>query len=365
MKYELDCKTHVIDSLLFWIEKFVVYKVSTLSRRHIENIDKLNIVMEQIKEGTESIEELSLLVKKARNLGAISMHTYFNPLQKLLLYIQKYDNHISTLKNIDEEYIIEFLLDACVNYAAATKKNYRVSIINFFKYIDKQNINNGIRYMFDIELKHISWITKGGIRLPTYLDDDNLKIFFDGLLAYSKQSSKCFYRNATMIYVILNTGLRASEVINLRVKDVSITGSFYVLTVIGKGNKERKVLLENEVLEKYLSTININDPQSLIFTNLKGNALHQSYLHRQIMHILDMTGIKTEKKGAHLLRHTFATRLYMQTKDLVLVQEIMGHGDINTTRIYTHFDNSKLEGSLGLMKEFTATTSEVCEIMQI
>jgi len=354
MKYELDCKSSVGKSLLFWIEKFVVYKVSTLSRRHIENIDKLNIVMEQIKEGTESIEELSLLVKKARNLGAISMHTYFNPLKKLLLYIQKHDKNITTLKKIDEEYIVDYLLDACVSYSAATKKNYRVALINFFKYVDKQNIDNGIRHIFDIELKHISWITKGGTRLPTFLDDDNLKKFFDGLKEYTRLPSKCFYRNATMIYIILNTGLRATEVLNLRVKDITTAGSFYVLTVIGKGNKERKVLLENEILEDYLRTIDTSNRETIIFPNLKGKVLHQSYLHRQIMYILDMVGIKTAKKGAHLLRHTFATRLYQQTKDLVLVQEVMGHSDINTTRIYTHFDNSKLEGSLGLMSEFVA-----------
>jgi integrase/recombinase XerD len=125
-----------------------------------------------------------------------------------------------------------------------------------------------------------------------------------------------------------------------------------MIQVIGKRNKARSVLVGTEVLNDYLSKINISQNENYIFTNKKGNILTQSYFHRQIMQIIDMKNIKTAKKGVHLLRHTFATRLYQQTKDLVLVQEVLGHGDINTTRIYTHFSNHRLEACVGIMDEF-------------
>ena len=59
--------------------------------------------------------------------------------------------------------------------------------------------------------------------------------------------------------------------------------------------------------------------------------------------ILLFAGIRKDKNGAHMLRHTFATRLYQQNHDLVLVQEALGHADLNTSRIYTHFDKERLK----------------------
>ena len=352
MKYELDCKSDINDSLLFWIEKYMVYKLITLSRRHIDDINDLNDIIQEIKNGTKSIKELHVLIKKARKIGIISMHTYFNPLEKLFQYIKENNKNMKFLKMIDEEYLVEYLLDITSKAANATKKNYRAILIDFFKYIDKQNLTDGIKYHFDIDLKSISWIKNSNKKLPIYLDDDNLSIFFQAIRDYESSSEKCLYRNATIIYTILNTGLRASEVLNIKVKDITTVGSFHMIEVIGKGNKERKVLLQSEILDKYLTTIDTSSNENLIFPNLKNKALHQSYLHRQIMYILNMGNIKVAKKGAHLLRHTFATRLYQQTKDLVLVQEVMGHSDINTTRIYTHFNNNKLEASVGIMDEF-------------
>lgn len=305
MKYELNYKNTTEKSLLFWIERFIVYKISTLSRRHIKDIDELSLFIKKIKKGTENIEELHSFIKQIRNLGAISLHIYFNPLHKLLLYIQEFGEHIETLENIDEEYIIDFLLETTADYSNATKKNYRVAIVNFFKYIDKQNTSNGSKHIFDMELQGISWVHKKTKRLPIFLDDKNLKKFFEGLQEYSKLPSKCIFRNTTMLYLILHTGLRSSEVLNLKIKDISRTSNFYILKVIGKGDKERKVLVDCKILEKYLDTIDKTNIDSLVFPNLKDEVITQAYLHRQVMYILDMVGIKTSKKGLTPLKAYF------------------------------------------------------------
>ena len=62
------------------------------------------------------------------------------------------------------------------------------------------------------------------------------------------------------------------------------------------------------------------------------------------------SNINKSKKGPHFLRHTFASLLYMKSKDLVLVQEALGHADINTSRIYTHFDKDKLKVAMDIYK---------------
>ena len=81
---------------------------------------------------------------------------------------------------------------------------------------------------------------------------------------------------------------------------------------------------------------------NLLFCNQKGTPLSQAYMYTTVEKILLEAGIRKEKNGNHMLRHTFATLLYQKSKDLILVQESLGHADINTSRIYTHFDKSKL-----------------------
>ena len=81
---------------------------------------------------------------------------------------------------------------------------------------------------------------------------------------------------------------------------------------------------------------------NLLLCNQKGKKLTQAYISRLVEQILLSAGLRKEKNGAHMLRHTFATLLYQNSKDLILVQESLGHADINTSRIYTHFDTSRL-----------------------
>jgi integrase/recombinase XerD len=78
----------------------------------------------------------------------------------------------------------------------------------------------------------------------------------------------------------------------------------------------------------------------------------QAYVSRIVEHMLAIAGVRKEKNGAHMLRHTFATLLYHKRKDIVLVQEALGHASLNTSRIYTHFDSNKLKEAANVAEEF-------------
>ena len=103
-------------------------------------------------------------------------------------------------------------------------------------------------------------------------------------------------------------------------------------------------MIKRHLIEELLNRLpaNMLSDQGLLFTNRDGKALTQAYVSRMVEQILFKAGIRKQKNGAHMLRHTFATMLYQKQKDLVLVQEALGHASLDTSRIYTHFDNGKL-----------------------
>ena len=90
-----------------------------------------------------------------------------------------------------------------------------------------------------------------------------------------------------------------------------------------------------------------------IFCNFKNKILTQAYVSRSVENILTFAGIRKEKNGAHMLRHSFATLLYQKSLDLVLVQEALGHSSIATSRIYTHFDKTRLSKTTSIMDNIT------------
>ena len=157
-----------------------------------------------------------------------------------------------------------------------------------------------------------------------------------------------------IITLIIYTGIRVSEALNLEAKDIWREShqdsdkklDVFLLKVQGKGDKSRVVMIKASYIDALLSAwlkIRSNLPQTkLLFCNKNAKALSQPYIYKVIEGILLSAGIKKEKMGPHMLRHSFATLLYNQHRDLILVQEALGHADLNTSRIYTHFDKSAL-----------------------
>ena len=151
MRYKVDAKEVFEASLLFWLDKFMKSKLTSLSNRHVEENQKLSAIIGTLNRGTKSMDELMEQMREARNIGLIGINLYMSPLEKLYHYITPM--RMQSLKEIDEEIISEFLASQTGSLSDATKKNYRMAIISFFKFIDKQNEeDNGTAHQFRIEL---------------------------------------------------------------------------------------------------------------------------------------------------------------------------------------------------------------------
>jgi integrase/recombinase XerD len=345
MKHPIDCEDTFDKSFLFWLSSFVRYKVTSLSNRHVSDNNELAFLIKDLRETFTDIDELKLIVKKLRNIGINGIHVYFLPLSKLFVHLQTFGAR--SLKEIDEELLREFLASATSSLADASKKNHKVAIVDFFNYIDKHNSNNNDNsaFRFGIELSNWAGLGgKSGQKLPEYMHKKEVKKFIKAIDKYPF-SPKIIYRNRLIIKLILYTGIRVSEALKLSIKDMIREDDYFVFKVLGKGNKPRVAMIKQKIIQSDLDNwLNQRKCNSdILVCNRKGNVMTQAYISRQVENILKSINLRKEKNGAHMLRHTFATMLYQKSKDLILVQESLGHSDINTSRIYTHFDTDKLK----------------------
>ncbi|MCT7910486.1 tyrosine-type recombinase/integrase [Arcobacter lacus] len=347
MRYELDFKNNFNDTLLFWLERFIRNKLTTLSNRQVLQKEKLASIIQQLVKGTKSIDELAFIAKEARNIGLAGVNTYFNPLFKLYNFLINLG--LASMKEIDEELLSDFLASETSSLSDASKKNHRIALLSFFSYIDKQNQNeDGSSYLFKIELKNWSGLSgKSGTKLPSFMNKDEIDRFLKAIDDFEFTDNTGF-RNRLIIKIIIYTGIRVSEILNLRIKDIFKEDNVYMLQIKGKGNKPRVVMIKSSIIEKELQNwLDMRVCNSdLLVCNQKGERLTQAYISRVVENILISAGIRKEKNGAHMLRHSFATLLYQKHHDLILVQEALGHADINTSRIYTHFDKERLKKTM-------------------
>ena len=339
MKYALDCKDSFENSFIFWLTRYVKFKLSSLSNKELRDPKALASVNFALSRDIKNIDQLDGLVKSARNAGLTGINTYFNPLKKIFETLKFYE--LESLKQIDEELLSEVLASVTGGLSDASKKNYRISAINFFAFLDKQNEEDGKAHVFDIELKN--WGGVGGARgqkLPEFMSEDEVKRFLEAIENAEFKSNA--NRNKLIIKIIIFTGIRVSEALSLKRKDIAEDGELYVM-------------IKRRLIEAHLDAIAINyiNKEGYLFINKKGTRLTQAYVSRIVEQILFKAGIRKEKNGAHMLRHTFATMLYKKQKDLVLVQEALGHASLNTSRIYTHFDSEKLKLAAQVAEELS------------
>ena len=233
-----------------------------------------------------------------------------------------------------------------VNYLKYLKEDKKLSsksierhlttIRNFFKYLVKSNI---IKYDISKNIDNL----KLEKHLPTILSIDEV----DNLLDISL-NNPFNYRTKAMLELIYGSGLRISELVNLSLNDIDLYNS--TILIHGKGNKERIVPL-GEYAQKYLVLYldnrkyllkKKNGNPSQLFLNNHGQAITRNGFNYLLNNILKEKGID-KKITPHTLRHSFATHMLNNGADLRTIQELLGHSDIVTTRIYTHIAKKQIQ----------------------
>lgn len=147
-------------------------------------------------------------------------------------------------------------------------------------------------------------------------------------------------RNNVMLEILYGSGLRASELLALRASDVDLVSG--VVTVTGKGGKQRIVPLSRTSMRQLQSFMKGLDSSDFLFTGAKGKPLSRRQLQRIVERRIRASGHQGQA-SPHVLRHSFATHLLDRGADLKAVKEMLGHASLSTTQIYTHVSTERLK----------------------
>jgi site-specific recombinase XerD len=191
-------------------------------------------------------------------------------------------------------------------------------------------------------------ITSKRKKLPVILEQEEVNT----LLKEPSNRYPTGIRNKTILLLMLNCGLRLSEVINLKPGDINLTKN-KLRVENGKGGKDRNLGIPDYTASQIEKWRDIRPKSKYFLTTLKGSKLSSRYIQIMVKRYGKRAGIK-KNVYPHLLRHTYATEFYRGTRDLEKLRMILGHSNISTTIIYVNLASVEVEDAMKGFKEFGA-----------
>jgi len=296
----------------------------------------------------EFLNEYLIHIKIARLLSDRTIQEYYMDIRLFLKYIYSIKNDIqyeelsevdisnfpqSELNNITISDIYNFIFFISDERNNKERARYRkVSAIrSFFKYLHKTANLITSNPAIDLE------IPSPKAALPKFLTlEDSLKL----LKASDNTDSK---RDYCIITLFLNCGIRLSELIGININDIDFTENR--MKVLGKGNKERMIYLNNaciSALNEYIPIRNniVGNSEPALFVSKQKKRISKRRVQQIVETTLNSAGLDGKGITTHKLRHTAATLMYQYgDADVLTLKEVLGHSSISTTEIYTHLSN--------------------------
>ena len=272
-----------------------------------------------------------LLIDKKYSNATIESYTYC--LNKYCTFMEKNNLNLKTIKKNDIKDYLKYLKD---NKMSPKTINQNMSCLrSFYKFLTEEKV------ILNNPFKNIS-NPKKDKKLPDFLNYEEINKLFDS----ADTTTPLGLRNRCILELLYDTGIRVSELVNLKINDIEFDKK--IINILGKGKKERIVYYGDylqEVLDKY-----INDSRKYLLNNKLSEYLilnnnGSKITTRGVEYIIDKmvneAAIK-HKISPHVLRHTFATHMLNGGADIKSIQQLLGHESLSTTGIYTHITNDVL-----------------------
>ena len=250
-------------------------------------------------------------------------------------FFQWLDNEDLKYKNLQEDHINQYISFLFQRKLRSSSVNRKISSIKSF-------------YIFLVKRNFVKNSPLNDLVTPKqekYLPESMSEAEVDKLLNSPDVSNKIENRDKAMIEMLYATGMRISELVNLKVTDVDMKRC--VVKVFGKGSKERLVPFGETALDSLRSYLNEREQSSSkeIFLSNRGKKMTRVAFWQRVKVYLIRENLKNSI-SPHTLRHAFATHLLNRGADLRSVQLLLGHSDLSTTQIYTHIAKQRLSDVL-------------------
>lgn len=272
-------------------------------------------------------------LKYEKNYSLLTINGYKEDLMFLNDYFNKENINFLEVEYQDIRLLYNFLEDK--HYSKNTIARHISSIRSFYKYLSFNKIINNNPF-------NMAHLPKKDKMLPKFLYYNELMEMFDSI------NLDNFYgkRNRCILEVLYATGVRVSELVNIKLSDIDFDNG--TIKVTGKGNKERIVYFLDypkkymlDYIENGRNVMLNNKPCEYLFINKLGNKLTTRGVELIIKDIISKTSIKSNVTP-HTIRHTFATHLLNEGCDIMSVKELLGHESLKATQVYTHITNEEL-----------------------
>lgn len=287
--------------------------------------------------GQEALAEYIIYLKIERGLSANTVTSYKRDIEKYLTFLM--EKKITQLDEVSRFEILDFLQTLRQSGAADNSIIRMVSSLRkFHQYLKRESI------VSDDPMQLIDTPKKAST-LPKAISPQAV----EQLLEAPDTTTPLGVRDRTILELMYATGLRISELVNLKLSDMHLTMGF--IQTMGKGEKERIIPLgeiASQWLDHYLDSARVYlqdqsaETSEYVFLNSRGKGLSRQGVWKKVKQLALEAGID-QNVTPHTLRHSFATHLLENGADLRMVQELLGHADISTTQIYTHITKTRLK----------------------
>ncbi len=273
---------------------------------------------------------------QVRRYAKHTLTAYRNDLEQFESYLSAVFD-VSEASDADVAMIRSWLASLSREKVARATFNRKVSCLrSFFNYMENKGMvtRNPMRKIKSLKAEE---------RLPVFLEEEKMEaLFTEGDFADGFSG----LRDLLMLEIFYSTGIRLSELINLRHGDLD-AGSRQI-RISGKGNKQRIVPLIDKVVLLYQRYF--NEKQQLfeagaghwLFVTDKGKQLYPMWVQRKVSRHMGMVSTKT-RKSPHVIRHSFATHMLNRGADLNAIKELLGHANLSATQVYTHNSIEKIK----------------------
>lgn len=276
----------------------------------------------------EVVEKYLQYCQNFKRLDNLTLKAYKIDIKQFLAFLSKQDNFDDNILKVDKTIINNYINILGQTFSPKSMKRKIASIkamFNYFEFEDLIPIN---------PFRKIKISIKEPKRLPK-----SLSLFeIEKVLSYlylKKNKSQSYYKNIAIFELLFATGMRVSELCNLKAENCSLAEQ--TVRIIGKGNKERIIYINNpyvlKAIENYLSVK--SKEREYFFINRLNQRLSEQSVRFFIKNIAKSV-LDNKHVTPHMIRHTFATLMLEEGVDIKYIQNFLGHSSITTTQIYTH-----------------------------